>query len=154
MSFDESYTERRVMSDLLVQHDIGSAQQVNSPNYLIGAHQTRIRSDNQKSSNKAIFDKLDLSKYYIEIDGQRYPRESVLTYYEENEYIEQYQDLKIFFKEFIGEPTLNPLISYPGMKTKYPIGILDLRHQLHQILPKKLNYFKNMAPILTMPDCF
>ena len=31
ISFDEYFTERRVISDLLVQHDIGSPQQVNSP---------------------------------------------------------------------------------------------------------------------------
>ena len=31
ISFDEWYTERRLISDLLVQHDMGSAQQVNSP---------------------------------------------------------------------------------------------------------------------------
>ena len=45
ISFDERYTERQRISDLLVQHDIGSAQKVNSPKKLIGAHQTRIRSD-------------------------------------------------------------------------------------------------------------
>ena len=39
----EHFTERRVLSDLLIQHDIGSAQQVNSPNYLISAHQTKDR---------------------------------------------------------------------------------------------------------------
>ena len=31
MSFDEHYTERRVISVLLVQLDIGSTQPVNSP---------------------------------------------------------------------------------------------------------------------------
>ena len=31
MSFDEWYTERRLISGSLFQHDIGSAQQVNSP---------------------------------------------------------------------------------------------------------------------------
>ena len=31
ISFDEYYTERRLISDLLVQYDIGSAQQANSP---------------------------------------------------------------------------------------------------------------------------
>ena len=40
ISFDDWYTERRLISDLLVEHDIGSAQQVNSPKYLISAHQT------------------------------------------------------------------------------------------------------------------
>ena len=34
ISFDEWYTERRLISDLLVQHDIGSAQQINSPKYI------------------------------------------------------------------------------------------------------------------------
>ena len=38
--FDQWYTKRRFLSDLLVQHDIGSAQQVKSPKCLIGAHQT------------------------------------------------------------------------------------------------------------------
>ena len=31
LSFDEWYTEGRLISDLLVQHDIGSVQRVNSP---------------------------------------------------------------------------------------------------------------------------
>ena len=31
IDFDEYYTERRIVSDMIVQHDIGSAQQVNSP---------------------------------------------------------------------------------------------------------------------------
>ena len=35
---DEYYTERRVISDMIVQHDIGSAQQVNASKYLICAY--------------------------------------------------------------------------------------------------------------------
>ena len=51
------------MSDFLVQHDIGSAQQVNSPKYMISAHQMkdRILTPN-KNNNIAIFDNLDLHK--------------------------------------------------------------------------------------------
>ena len=48
--------------------------------------------------------------------------------YEQNDYIEQYKDLKLFFIEYIGESLLSPFISYPDMKTKYPIEIIDLRH--------------------------
>ena len=71
--------------------------------YLIGAHQTRDRIDAPLSNkNVAIFDNLDLRKYYIEIDGQRYPRDSSLMNYEQSDYIEQYKDLKLFFKEYIG----------------------------------------------------
>ena len=90
ISYDEYFTERRLLSDLLVQHDIGSAQQVNSPIYLIGAHQTSLRTTTpNKKINIAIFGNLDLRKYYVEIDGQRYPRDSVLINYEENHYIQQ-----------------------------------------------------------------
>ena len=45
ISFDEWYTERRIITDLLVQHDIGSAQNVIQPKYLICAHQTNLRTN-------------------------------------------------------------------------------------------------------------
>ena len=38
---DEYHTERRLISDMTAQLDIGSIQQVNSPKYLIGAHQIK-----------------------------------------------------------------------------------------------------------------
>ena len=79
ISFDEWYTERRLISDLLVQHDIGSAQQKNSPKYVISAHQTALRTTTpDKKINTALFDNLDLRKYHVEIDSQMYPRDSVL----------------------------------------------------------------------------
>ena len=93
ISYDEWFTERRIISDTITQLDIGSSQNVQSPKYLIGAHQTKDRIDGAISTkNVAIFDNLDLRKYYIEIDGQRYPRDSSLMNYEQNDYIEQYKD--------------------------------------------------------------
>ena len=90
ISFDEYYTERRVISETITQWDIGSSQKVNSPKYLIGAHQTRTRADTANKNNKiAIFDNLSLQKYYVEIDSVRYPRDSVLVNYEQNDYSEQ-----------------------------------------------------------------
>ena len=47
ISFDEGYTERRLISDFLVQHVIGSPQQLNSPKNLIDAHQTKDRKIEQ-----------------------------------------------------------------------------------------------------------
>ena len=83
ISFDEWYTEIRLISNLLDQHDIGSAQQLNSPKYLISAHQTHLRTATpDEKINIATFDNLDLRKYYIEIDGQRYPRDGVIVNYE------------------------------------------------------------------------
>ena len=146
ISYDEWFTERRIISDTITQLDIGSSQNVQSPIYLIGAHQTKDRIDAPISTkNVAIFDNLDLRKYYFEIDGQRYPRDSSLMNYEQNDYIEQYKDLKLFFKEYIGEQLLSPFISYPDMKTKYPIEILDLRHQADHITPKKIQLFLEYA---------
>ena len=142
ISFDEWFTERRIISDTITQLDIGSFQNVQSPIYLIGAHQTKDRIDAPISTkNVAIFDNLDLRKYYIEIDGQRYPRDSSLMNYGQNDYIEQYKGLKLFFKEYIGEQLLSPFISYPDMKTKYPIEIIGLRHQADHITPKKNQLF-------------
>ena len=91
--------------------------------------------------NVAIFDNLDLRKSYIETDGQRYPRDSSLMNYEQNDYIEQNKDLKLFFMEYIGQQLMSPFISYPDMKTKYPIEIIDLRHQSDHITPKKIQLF-------------
>ena len=142
ISYDEWFTERRIISDTITQLDIGSSQNVQSPKYLIGAHQTKDRIDGAISTkNVAIFDNLDLRKYYIEIDGQRYPRDSSLMNYEQNDYIEQYKDLKLFFKEYIGEQLMSPFITYPDMKTKYPIEIIDLRHQADHITPQKIQLF-------------
>ena len=61
ISFDEWYTERRIISDTITQ----------SPKFLIGAHQTRITADTaNKNINIAIFDNLNLQKYYVEIDSE------------------------------------------------------------------------------------
>ena len=142
ISNDEWFTERRIISDTITQLDIGSSQNVQSPKYLIGAHQTKDRIDGTISTkNVAIFDNLDLRKYYIERYGQRYPRDSSLMNYKQNDYIEQYKDLKLFFKDYIGEQLMSPFISYPDMKTKYPIEMIDLRYQPEDITPKKIQLF-------------
>ena len=58
--------------------------------------------------------------------------------YEENDYVEQYRVLNFFFKDYVGEDLLTPFISYPDMKTKYPLEIIDLRHQPDHKTPKKI----------------
>ena len=62
--------------------------------------------------------------------------------YEQNDCIEPYKNLKLFFHEYIGEPKINPLISYPDMKTKYPIKIIGLKHQPDHLTPKKIQLFQ------------
>ena len=70
ISYDEWFTERRIISDTITQLDIGSSQNFQSPKNLIGAQQTRDRIDTPiATKNVSIFDNLDLRKYYIEKDG-------------------------------------------------------------------------------------
>ena len=150
ISFNEWYTERRLLSELSFQHDTGSAQQVKSPKYLINAHQTHLRTATlDKNIIIAMFDNLDLRKYYVEIDGQRYPRDGVLLNYEQNDYFQQYKDSKLFFKNYVAEKLLNPPISYPEMKTKYPSEKNDIRHQSDHITPKKSHLLQEYG---TDPD--
>ena len=146
ISFDEWYTERRVISDTITQLDIGTSQHVSSPKYLNGAHQTRTRADTaNKNNNIAIFDYLNLQKYDVEIDSVRYPQDSVLVNYKQNDYIETYKDLKLFFEEYIGEELMSPFISYTDMRTKYRIQIVGLRHQTDHITPKKIQLFQQYS---------
>ena len=115
ISYGEYYTKKRVILDLLGQHDIGSAQQVNSPKCLIRAHQTKNRIDTPKKNNNiAILDNL----------------------------------------EYIGEPILNPFISYPDMETKYSIGKIDLRHQPDHIKPIRIQFFQEYVTDLDIVILF
>ena len=141
--FDDWFTETRVVSDTITQIDIGSAQQVNSPKYLIASHQTAARLNApDKGINVSRFDNLNVRKYFVEIDSIRYPRDGVLINYNENDYIDHYKDLKLFYKEYIGEELMSPFVPYPDMKTKYLIQVIDLRFQPDHITPKKIQLFE------------
>ena len=117
--FDDWFTERRVVTDTITQIDIGSTQSVNSPKYLIATHQTAATLNApDKGINVSRFDNLNVRKGFVEIDSRRYPRDGVLTNYIEKDYIDQYKDLKLFYKEYVGEELLNLFASYTDMKNK------------------------------------
>ena len=78
-----------------------------------------------------------MRKHFCQRDGYRYPKDAVLTSFPENEYLDQFRDLKIFYKNYVGEELLFLFISYTEMKNKYPIQVIDLRHQVDHITPKK-----------------
>ena len=66
--------------------------------------------------------------------------------FEENNYLEQYKDLKLFYKKYVGDQLLSPIITYDNMKNYYPIQIIDLRFQVDHILPKKIGLFEEYDP--------
>ena len=144
LSFDSWTTDRKIANTgSEYQVDIGSAANINSPKYLIVAHQTAARSGAaNKTTNNAIFDNLDVTKYFVEIDGIRYPKDSVETNYDENNYLDQYRDIKLFYKEYVGEPLLSPFINYTDVKSTYPLQVIDLRFQVDHINPKKIQLFE------------
>ena len=144
ISYDPWYTEQKLSTlGNELQVDIGSAQLVNSPKNLADAFQTlrRIGAHN-KEKNIASFDHVNVKKYFAEIVGYRYPKDAVLTNFPENEYLNQYRDLNLFYTEYVGEKVMNPFISYTDMKNKYPIQVIDLSFQVDQITPKKIQLFE------------
>ena len=146
ITFDSWYTERKISNDgRELQVDIASAQGINSPKYLIAAFQTLARTTANKAQNPAIFDSNHVKKYFVEIDGVRYPKDGVLINFEENSYLDQYRDLKSFYKDYLGEDLMQPYISYPDMKYLYPIQITDLRHQVDHLTPKKIQLFEEFS---------
>ena len=141
--FVEWCTEGRIATDQILQIDNGSAQSVNSPKYLNCGHETAVRADPpNKRSNISVFDHLDVCKHFVEIVGVGYPRDSVLTNYDFYDYLDQYKDVKLFYKEYVGEELFSFFISYPDMKNKYPIQIIDLRFQVDHMMPKKVQHFE------------
>ena len=124
------------------QVDLGSAQNINSPKYLIVAHQTAARAVGGKLVKNAIFDNLDVRKYFVEIDGIEYPKDAVDVDYNANQYLDQYRDIELFFKEYVCEPLLKPFVDYTDVKTKNPFQVIDLRFQIDHINPKKIQLFE------------
>ena len=149
LSYESWTTDRKPVNTAReFQLDISSASNINSPLYLIAAHQKKQRLDaagNRLPNNRfnnAIFDEVEVRKYYSETDGVRYPKNPVMVNFAENNYLEQYRDLKLFYKEYVGESMLNPIITYDKMKKYYPIQIIDLRFQVDHISPKKIRHFE------------
>ena len=144
LSFDSWSTDRKTVdTQLEYQVDIGSAQNSNSPNDLITVHQAagRVRVPNN-ANIIGISDHLDVRKYRVDIDGVRYPGDGFNVDYGSNDYVDQYRDLKLLYGDYVGEELLSLFISYPDMKNKYPIQLIDLRFQVDHNNPKKKGLFE------------
>ena len=76
ITYDSWYTERKPSADgNELQNNIGSAQHVNKPKYLIASFQRANRiAASIKNNNIAILDNVNARKYFCEIDGFRYQK--------------------------------------------------------------------------------
>ena len=126
-----------------LQVDLGSAQHVNSPKHLISAFQTADRiAASIKNKNRAIFDIVNVRKYFCEIDGYRYPKDAVRKIFPENDHLDLYRDHNLFYKEYVGDELLNPFITYIDMTNENSMQLIDLRHQEDHITPMKTQLFE------------
>ena len=69
------------------QLEIGLASNINTPLCLIAVHQKTIRENPARPPNQfnnAVFDNVDVKRYFVEIDGVSYPKDPVETIYSEN----------------------------------------------------------------------
>ena len=62
--------------------------------------------------------------------------------YDENNYLDHFRDIKLFYKDYVGEPILNLILAYDKKKRWYPFEIFDLRFQVDHISPKKIRLFE------------
>ena len=83
-----------------------------------------------------------MRKYFCEVDGYRSPKDAVLTKLPENDYVEQYRYLELFYKEYVGEELMSRFITFINRKNKYPTKVIDVRHQVDHISSKKFQLFE------------
>ena len=123
ITYDSWYVERKISTDGNEFHvGIGSAQHINIPGNLLPSFQKSDRIlTPYKNYNTAFFDNVNVKKYLSEFDGARFPKGAVLTNFPEIDYLDQYRDPKLFYKEYVGEELMVPFIKYTDMKNKYPI---------------------------------
>ena len=57
----------------------------------------------KKANNPAVFDTNRVTKYFIEMDGVRYPKDGIFTKFVETSCSDQYRDFELFSKEYVGE---------------------------------------------------
>ena len=73
---------------------------MSGPKHLFTTHQTEARTGApEKENNMAVFDHHDVRKYFVEINGVRYPRDAIDLDYSKNYYLNQNRDLKTFLRD-------------------------------------------------------
>ena len=90
----------------------------------------------------AIADHFDVRSFFVEINNVRYAKDVIDLDYRRNSYLNQYRDLKVFFREYAGEPILNCFKIYSGVKKFLSFQGIDLRFQVDHETPKKIHLFQ------------
>ena len=144
LSFDSWTTDREVVNlGLEYQLVVGSFVKVTRPKCIIATHQTEARSGTEnKTTILSVIDHLHVGKYFVEIDGLNYPKDSININYARKDYFDHYSDPNLFFEEYANEPLLKLFITYTGVKEFYLIVVLGPRLKVDLINPIKIQLFE------------
>ena len=125
------------------QVDIGSAQYVKAPKSLLVTQKAAagIGVPN-KGNNTAVFDNLFIRKCFSEIDGDRYHKDMLVLSMMKMTITTNIGIVNYFYDEYTGEELLSPLKAYTDLKNFYPIQLLELRFQVDNLNPKKIQLFE------------
>ena len=117
------------------------------------AHQTEAQTGVPHKANIiAVFDHLDVRKFFVKIIGSRYPKDTINLDYTKDDYLNHYRHLEAFSPEHVKEPILIPFKNFTDMKNFYPIQFIDLWFQIDHISPKKFIYSRNIESQQIMLD--
>ena len=138
-----SYIER-VMSTKSVDSnsnwtfELGVEAGMDIPIYVIVGFQTAARIGPDQTQNNGVFDILDVIGASLKIGSERYPDNEMQIDYNRNNYDEPYNELKRFKKEYIGEQSLPPFITYKEFKDLYNLYVFDIRNQKEHLSAQQL----------------
>ena len=125
---------------LKYQVDKGLVARIKAPTFSIVAHQNAARVAN-KMKNITNFYTVEVRNSFVESDGVRYPKDSIDIIHFTIEYLAQYSDFELFYKQYFGETLLNPFTTDTDMRKDYPIQIMVVRFQFDNINPQKFQLF-------------
>ena len=134
-----------------------SARNENSLLYLNAVHQENQETERENPMrpsnqyNNAIFDNVDVRRYFVEIDGIRYPKDPIDVCYTENISLDQYRNPKLFVKENFEESLVSPLKSCLDMKIIYSMQTSVFAFEIDHVTLKKIQLLDecNEAPANT-----
>ena len=141
LSFDSGTTGKNVVNTRLeYQLDVGASVKTYSPNYILAARQALAKEGpTNKEFNSSVFDFVGVKEYHVEMDKNRYHKDSANINYAAMVYNDQCEDVNFFYEEYAKEPLLEPFITYGGLKNFYPIQVFDLKLQVIHLNPRKCN---------------
>jgi hypothetical protein len=106
---------------------------IEKPRWIIAGFQ------NDKSTtqfqNPSVFDHCNLSRVYVNLNGERYPINDIEIDFESNDYAVLYHMFDSFKREYYGFNSLvgGTQVNFSTFKTLFPIIVLDVRRQSERL---------------------